>query len=65
MTELPPDLISIPQAALRIGRSSDSIYSLCRKGEFPPAIRIGGKWVVSVPRLERWLHGETGSEVVA
>jgi predicted DNA-binding transcriptional regulator AlpA len=65
VTTLPPDLISVPEAAKRIGRSADSIYSLCRKGDFPPAVRIGGKWVVSVPRLERWLHGESTTEVVA
>jgi hypothetical protein len=27
-------------------------------GQFSPAIHIGGRWRVSVPRLERYLHGE-------
>ena len=32
-----------------------------RTGPVPPAIQIGGKWLVSVPRLERFLHGEEAS----
>lgn len=57
VAQLPPDLITVPEAGRRIGRSADSLYSLCRQDKFPPAIKIGGRWVVSVPRLERWLHG--------
>jgi excisionase family DNA binding protein len=51
------DLISIPDAADRIGLHADTLYRLCRTGQFPPAIQIGSRWRVSVPRLERYLHG--------
>ena len=51
------DLISIPDAAGRIGLHPDTLYRLCRTGQFPPAIQIGSRWRVSVPRLERFLHG--------
>jgi predicted DNA-binding transcriptional regulator AlpA len=51
------DLISIPDAALRIGLHPDTLYRLCRTGQFPPAIQIGARWRVSVPKLERFLHG--------
>lgn len=51
------DLISIPDAAGRIGLHADTLYRLCRTGQFPPAIQIGSRWRVSVPRLERYLHG--------
>jgi predicted DNA-binding transcriptional regulator AlpA len=53
-----PDLISIPETARRIGLHADTLYRLCRMGQFSPAIHIGGRWRVSVPRLERYLHGE-------
>jgi len=53
------DLISIPEAALRIGLHADTLYRLCRRGQFPPAIQIGRRWRVSVPRLERYLHAES------
>jgi predicted DNA-binding transcriptional regulator AlpA len=60
-TEKPaPDLISIPETARRIGLHADTLYRLCRMGQFSPAIHIGGRWRVSVPRLERYLHGEDG-----
>jgi excisionase family DNA binding protein len=52
------DLISIPEAALRVGLHADTLYRLCRTGQFPPAIQIGTRWRVSVPRLERYLHAE-------
>jgi excisionase family DNA binding protein len=52
------DLISVPEAARRIGLHADTLYRLCRAGHFPPAIQIGARWRVSVPRLERYLHGD-------
>jgi len=56
-----PDLISIPQAAQRLGLHADTLYRLARTGQFPPAVQIGAKWLVSVPRLERFLHGDVGA----
>ena len=53
------DLISIPNAAIRIGLSSETLYRLARAGQFEPAVRVGARWLVSVPRLERFLHGDT------
>jgi len=51
------DLLSIPETARRIGVHADTLYRLCRTGQFPPAIQIGRGWRVSVPRLVRYLHG--------
>jgi excisionase family DNA binding protein len=56
----PADLITIADAARRIGMHRDSLYRLARTGQFPPAIQIGARWRVSVPRLERFLHGQAG-----
>jgi len=53
----PDDLITIPETARRIGKHADTLYRLARTGQFPPAIQIGSRWMVSVPRLERYLHG--------
>jgi excisionase family DNA binding protein len=47
------------EAAKRIGIHRDTLYKLSRTGRFPPAVRLGAKWLVSVPRLERFLHGES------
>jgi len=55
---LAPDLISIPQAAERLGLHPDTLYRLARTGQFPPAVQIGANWLVSVPRLDRFLHGQ-------
>jgi excisionase family DNA binding protein len=52
------DLISVPDAARRLGLHPDTLYRLCRTGQFPPAIQIGARWRVSVPKLERYLHGD-------
>jgi excisionase family DNA binding protein len=52
------DIISIPKAAKRIGLSAETIYRLARSGRFEPAVRVGARWLVSVPRLEKFLHGD-------
>ena len=58
--EMPPDLITITEAARRLGISVDTAKKLYRAGEFPgdAAFKIGRQLRVSVPRLERVLHGE-------
>ncbi len=56
-----PDLISIPAAAHRLGIHADTLYKLARSGQFEPAIQIGARWRVSVPRLDRYLHGDASS----
>ncbi len=53
-----PDLISIPEAARLVGLHPDTLYRLARSGQFEPAIKIGDRWRVSVPRLERFLHAD-------
>jgi excisionase family DNA binding protein len=53
-----PDLITVPEAARLIRLHADTLYRLCRTGQFDPAIQIGTRWRVSVPRLERYLHGD-------
>ena len=57
-----PDLITVPEAAKMIGLHTDTLYRLCRTGQFDPAIQIGARWRVSVPRLERYLHGDTAGD---
>jgi excisionase family DNA binding protein len=56
------DLISVPEAARRLGLHAETLYRLCRRGQFSPAIQIGTRWRVSVPRLERYLHGVDESD---
>jgi excisionase family DNA binding protein len=56
--QVAPDLLTMAEAAKRIGMHKDTLYKLARTGQFSPAVRIGSKWLVSVPRLERFLHGE-------
>jgi hypothetical protein len=55
------DLISVPEAARRICLHADTLYRLCRTGQFSPPIQIGSRWRVSVPKLERYLLSEDPS----
>lgn len=52
------DLMTVPEAARHIGIHADTLYRLCRNGQFPPAVAIGRSWRISVPRLRRYLHDE-------
>jgi excisionase family DNA binding protein len=63
LTVLADDLISIPEAARRVGVHADTLYRLCRTGQFPPALQIGARWRVSVPRLDRYLHADARESV--
>jgi excisionase family DNA binding protein len=56
--EVQPDLLSVPETAPIVGVHEDTLYRLIRTGQFPPAIKIGSRWRVSRPRLNRYLHGE-------
>jgi excisionase family DNA binding protein len=58
MTALPPDVMSVPQRARRLGVSTWTAYRLAEKGELPGAFKVGAQWRVSVPRFEREIHGE-------
>jgi excisionase family DNA binding protein len=52
-----PDLLSILEACKLLGISDDLGYQLANAGRFPgdAAIKIGGRWRVSKPVLERHL----------
>jgi excisionase family DNA binding protein len=57
-TKLPPDLLSIAEAAARMGVSEATARRMARRGELPEAFHVGRQWRVSKPRLERRLHGD-------
>ena len=56
------DVITIPQAARRLGVSEETLRRLAREegGRTKPAyvLQIGSSYRVSVPLLERYLLGE-------
>ena len=56
------DLVPLSEAAQRIGVSRRTIYRMVE--EAPPqwAIRVSGRWKVSVPLLERWMHSSRESD---
>lgn len=56
-SRLPHDLLTVPQAAARLGLHPESLYRQIREGQFPPAVHLGRMIRVSVPRLEAYLHG--------
>ena len=43
MTGRQSPIDSIPETARRIGLHCDTLYRLCRTGQFPPAIQIGAR----------------------
>jgi excisionase family DNA binding protein len=52
-----PNVISIPQAADRLGISKDLAYDLARRGQLPGAIHLGRRWRVSLVKLNQFVHG--------
>jgi excisionase family DNA binding protein len=50
-------MLSVPQAAERLGISKDLAYELVRRGELPGAFRLGRRWLVIAVRLGLTVHG--------
>lgn len=60
-----PNVISVPEAAELLGVSQDLAYSRARRGELPGAFQLGRRWLVSLVKLRRAIHGSSeddGSE---
>lgn len=53
-----PDVVSIEVAARMLGIGRRTAYELARRGELPGAVRVGGRWRVSLIRYRREIHGE-------
>lgn len=49
-------VITIPEAARRLGLSAQSAYAAAACGEIP-ARKIGRRWIVPVAEFDRWLGG--------
>jgi excisionase family DNA binding protein len=52
-----PNVISVPQAADRLGISKDLAYDLARRGQLPGAIHLGRRWRVSLVKMNQFVHG--------
>jgi excisionase family DNA binding protein len=52
-----PNVLSVAQAAQRLGISKDLAYELARRWELPGAFRLGRRWRVSAVRLALAVHG--------
>jgi len=50
-----PLLISVAEAAARVGLSRGGVYSLIQAGQFPHK-RVGGRLLVPVQALEEWAN---------
>lgn len=57
--QLQRPLLTIPQAALLAGISTNTAYRWLAAGELPGTVRAGGRWYVRRRVLESWLRGET------
>lgn len=54
-SDLSPDnLLDTTAAAARFNHPQDTIRAWCRQGD---GIRQGGRWLVSIPKLQRRLNG--------
>jgi len=51
----PDNLIEISSAVQRFNRPADSLRYLCRKESC--GVKVGGRWLASVPRMQRRLNG--------
>lgn len=41
------------------GVSRDHAYRMAKAGQLPGCLKLGGRYVVSIPQLRRWVEGES------
>jgi excisionase family DNA binding protein len=51
------DILSVNEAAERLEVGRNTLYQAIQRGEFPPAVRLGGRIVIRRAFFERWLEG--------
>lgn len=52
------DLLTVPEVAPTVGVHPETLYRLIRADQFPPAVHIGSRVLISRPKLQRYLHGD-------
>ena len=55
--------ISVREAAVRVGVSKDTMFKLAKQDGFP-CVKIGRRYVIHKDRLDEWMQGHEGREVV-
>lgn len=59
-------LITVPEAAAKLGIGSTKAWKMARRGELPGLVRIGTRSVrVDLQALRRWIDEETSTRYVA
>lgn len=53
--------VSVPEAARMLGLSRSSTYAAVQRGEIP-SVRVGGRVLIPLLRLEELINGEASSE---
>lgn len=51
--------LSVPEAAKAAGIGKNLMYDLVKREDCDFAFRIGGRWLVSVSKLEAWINRQT------
>jgi len=54
---VPPLALSVPEAARAVSLSEPSLYRAWRRGDGPDFVVIGGRRLVTLDALRRWLAG--------
>lgn len=52
-------LITVPEAAQRLGIGTTKAWQMAQRGEMPGVVRVGRSVRVSVARLREWIDAQT------
>jgi predicted DNA-binding transcriptional regulator AlpA len=53
------ELVTMREAARRLGRSHQRLSQLAQRADFPERHRIGNAWAVAWPEVEAWFRERT------
>lgn len=52
LPKLATEYVTVPRLAEMLGRSKESLYQACRRGEVPGAFQIGRIWRINLAAFE-------------
>jgi len=55
-------MTSVPEAAEMLGLSRSTVYALIHRDDFP-VVRLGGRTLINVKKLQEWVDNQTRSDL--
>jgi len=57
-----PEYLTIPEVCTLLRLAEKTVYTMCREGRLPGAVKVGNQWRVEHEKLRAWLDAGGAKE---